>query len=164
MTDNLRLTCVVALLATAATAAVRPVSFNAPRTYPINDPNGIVTADFDGDGKSDLAVATNHSSVTILLSNGKTFSYQVNCSYQALAVGDFDGDGKLDLAVAGYNIPAVSIMLGNGDGTFQAPVRYGLLAIPVAVAVGDFNRDGKPDLAVSAGEDVSILLGSGNGT
>src|SRR5207249_8489811 len=89
-----------------------------------------------------------------------------------VAVGDFNGDGKPDLAAVGS--ANVSILLGKGDGTFQAPVSYGAGTNPVSVAVGDFNGDGKLDLAV-ANEglkamptdsrcSVSVLLGNGDGT
>src|SRR5258708_4752859 len=64
----------------------------------------------------------------------------------SVAVGDFNGDGKPDLAVAGG---VVSVLLGNGDGSFQAPVNYAAGSRPISVAVGDFNGDGKPDLAVA---------------
>src|SRR5437667_101518 len=77
------------------------------------------------------------------------------------AVGDFNGDGKLDLAVANAGSKNVSVLLGNGDGTFKAPVNFGAPG-PQSVAVGDFNGDGKLDLAVT-NAGVSILLGNGDG-
>jgi hypothetical protein len=83
----------------------------------------------------------------------------------SVAVGDFNGDGKLDLAVANNGSNNVSILLGNGDGTFQAAVDYGAGTEPWSVAVGDFNGDGKLDLVVAnEGGNVSILLGNGDGT
>ncbi|MGD0506355.1 MAG: VCBS repeat-containing protein [Terriglobales bacterium] len=85
-------------------------------------------------------------------------------SPQSVAVGDFNGDGKPDLVVA--NATNVGVLLGNGDGTFQAAVYYGAGSGPRAVAVGDFNGDGKLDLVVGnvTSGNVSVLLGKGDGT
>ena len=84
---------------------------------------------------------------------------------QSVAVGDFNGDGKADLAVANSTADNVSVLLGNGNGTFQAAVNYGAGSDPYSVAVGDFNGDGKADLAVAnCSSSVSVLLGNGNGT
>ena len=91
---------------------------------------------------------------------------------ESVAIGDFNEDGHQDLAVANEYSDAVSIHLGNGDGTFQAPLFYGAGYGPESVAVGDFNEDGHQDLAVANnGWDhpysigsVSIHLGNGDGT
>ena len=140
---------------------------------------GTAVADFNGDGKLDLAVANNDGGVSVLLGNGDgTFQPAVN--YDAgpkpswVALGDFNGDGKLDLAVSDQSGPngppgLVSILLGNGDGTFRTHVDYDAGNTPNGVAVGDFNGDGKLDLAVANGSGnvpstVSILLGNGDGT
>ena len=73
----------------------------------------------------------------------------------SVAIGDFNGDGRPDLAVANVDSNTVSVLLGNGDGTFQAAVNYGVGTKPFSVVVGDFNGDGKPDLAVTnAGSDM----------
>ncbi len=93
----------------------------------------------------------------------------------SVAVADFNGDGILDLAAVNRDDSTVSILLGNGDGTFQAQVTYATGGYtPVSVAVGDFNNDGFLDLAVvnACGVDsscmsqgtVSLLLGKGDGT
>jgi hypothetical protein len=84
----------------------------------------------------------------------------------SIALGDFNGDGKPDLAVVNSLDNNVSVLLGNGDGTFQAGVTYGVGSLPVSVAVGDFNQDGKADLAVGnqGGNSISVLLGNGDGT
>ncbi len=89
----------------------------------------------------------------------------------SVVTADFDGDGRLDLAVVNTTDNTVSILLGNGDGTFRPHVDYKTGMQPVAVAVGDFNGDGHPDLVVankgvvtSVGSDnVSILLNDGKG-
>ncbi len=88
-----------------------------------------------------------------------------------VAVGDFNRDGKLDLAVINQDQDTVAVMLGNGDGTFAAPVIHNLPpGVPMQVAVADFNNDGNPDVAVITGSvngftsQVIVLLGSGNGS
>jgi len=139
---------------------------------------GVVATDFNNDGKMDLAVVnTSNKSISVLLGNGDgTFqsavTYAAGSRPNSVTSGDFNGDGKLDLAVANSNLgppPArdsVSVLLGNGDGTFQAPVSYGAGTAPGSVTSGDFNGDGKPDLVVvnSNSNTVSVLLGNGDGT
>ncbi|HMK49662.1 MAG TPA: VCBS repeat-containing protein, partial [Thermodesulfovibrionales bacterium] len=75
-------------------------------------------------------------------------------------------DGRTDLAVANLDGDTVSILLGNGDGTFQAAIDYGAGDYPLSVRTGDFNADGRTDLAVANGgsTDISILLGNGDGS
>ena len=80
-------------------------------------------------------------------------------------MADLNGDGKPDLAVANaYNY--VTVLLGNGDGTFGAATPYGTGSYPEGIAAGDINGDGKPDLVVSAyfGVAAGVLLGNGDGT
>lgn len=150
-------------------------------------PQGIVAGDFNSDGKLDLAVTNAaDNTVSILLGNGDgTFQSHVDYATgpgpTGLVAGDFNGDGKLDLAIADSGTPwtppavqgVVSVLLGNGDGTFQTHVDYpvGLTLIPTALAVADFNGDGKADLAVSIGipdpeeiASLTVLLGNGDGT
>jgi FG-GAP-like repeat/FG-GAP repeat len=99
---------------------------------------------------------------------GPATSYPVGSVPNAVATGDFNRDGKQDLVVAneGTSSDSVSVLLGNGDGTFQPAVSYPAGANPGAIAVGDFNKDGKQDLAVvdAGSTEVSVLLGNGDGT
>jgi len=95
--------------------------------------------------------------------------YAVGPSPFSIAIGDFNGDGHPDLAVvnsaAGAN-NGLSILLGNGDGTFKAHVDYAAGLYAHSVIVGDFNRDGKLDLAIvnTTQNTLNILLGNGDGT
>src|SRR5262249_48274808 len=88
-------------------------------------------------------------------------------------IADFNGDGIPDLAVANegtgpnYTNGGLSVLFGNGDGTFQPATPYAAGGRPLSVVVGDFNRDGVPDLAVTnylPPGTVSALRGNGDGT
>ncbi len=154
-----------------------PVGYGTPDSG--TNPSAAV-GDFNGDGKLDLAFTDGNGHVDILLGNGDgTFQGAVSyptgqsCDPNSVAIcmevpaiGDFNGDGKVDLAVPDVAANTVNVLLGNGDGTFQAPVTYPVGTQPTAVAVADFNGDGKLDLAVgnNSSSTISILLGNGNGT
>jgi len=153
---------------------------------PFDAPAGaraIVTADLNLDGNLDLAIVADNPGVVgkpgltyVYLGTGLG-TFPAPNDYPAdnpnsVAVGDFNGDGALDLVVTA-GPPGVAVLLGNGDGTFQAPVTYSVGYHSVAVAVGDFNGDGHLDLAVatcnSCGTtyttgEIAILLGNGDGT
>ena len=77
-----------------------------------------------------------------------------------MTISDFNGDDTLDLAVTTYDSNTVSLLLGNGDGTFQSHVDYATATRPNISSAGDFNGDGKMDLAVVCvfGDAVTILL------
>ncbi len=135
----------------------------------------LTTGDFNGDGIPDLAVSNGNTAgqtVNVMLGNGDgTFRppqpYQVLTGPLGIASGDFNSDGALDLAVACFQPrnQGVSVLMGNGDGTFQAQQPYQVGTEPVAVAVGDFNADGAPDLAVvDFAGPVIVLLNNGDGT
>ena len=84
---------------------------------------------------------------------------------EALAAGDFRGDGHTDLVTARSGFASsVNLLLGNGDGTFQAPRSFSIVEQPRAIVAGDFRHDGRLDVAVAGVEDVVVLLGNGDGT
>jgi hypothetical protein len=143
----------------------------------------IAVADFNLDGKPDLAVVNNNGeNLTIFLGNGDgTFTqgatytpspYTPPTSILGVAVADVNLDGKPDLLLsnpAPSSTPTtseVTVMLGNGDGTFAAPISYGATTGPYSLVVADFNGDGKPDVAVAnqGTNSVSVLTGNGDGT
>ncbi|MFN7997345.1 MAG: choice-of-anchor D domain-containing protein [Bryobacteraceae bacterium] len=142
-------------------------------------PNAVVAADFNGDGIPDLAVANNFAggTVSILLATGGT-SFQAPVAYKtgdsaALAASDFNRDGKIDLAAVNLGARTLSVLLGNGDGTFAAvasPMTCGLSCAlspgPIALTAGALSGDGTIDLAVVNRDaaTVSVLQGNGNGT
>jgi hypothetical protein len=137
-------------------------------------PTSVAVGDFNGDGNQDLAITNlNSSNVEILLGDGKgNFNTAKNAPIAvgteptSVAVGDFNGDGKLDLAVANADDGTISILLGNGDGTFGGVTNFGVGIRPISIAVADFNGDGKSDIAVAnySSSTVSVLLGDGTGS
>ena len=140
----------------------------------ISNPQSVVLGDFNGDGKLDMAVVDRTTnSVSVFLGNGDgTFQAPINTSGLGIgaatymAVADFNKDNKLDLVLADQNSSHVVVLLGNGDGHFQAARSFSLNAGGgFDVAVGDFNGDGVPDIAASNGSagTVNILLGIGDG-
>jgi hypothetical protein len=92
-------------------------------------------------------------------------NYAVGNQPVAIAAGDFNGDGKVDLAVANRASKTVSILLGNGDGTFGKAAEYEIGVVPGTLVVTDFNGDGRADIVVgdAEGREMSVLLGSGAG-
>jgi hypothetical protein len=119
----------------------------------------------------DLKTAAFVAFATVLLlqaSAARAATFPVGASPQSVAVGDVNGDGNPDLVVANQSDSTVSVLLGNGDGTFQAAVPYstGSFNSPVSVALADLNGDLKLDIvtANSSTGDVSVLINNGNGT
>jgi hypothetical protein len=159
-------------------------SFQTPVNYPVGTyPSGLVIADFNGDGKPDVAVSecmvplhqtqcTPHGSVAVLLGNGdgtlqaaKTKVNSTDESARNLVAADFNGDGKIDLAVDCQGGSDVSLLFGKGDGTFGPAQNWAAGAGASYLVTGDFNHDGILDLiALNPGnQTISLLLGGKGG-
>ena len=128
-------------------------------------PLALVTGDFDGDGKDDVAVSFWFGG-SVYLSNGDgTFKdpigFETPSGGAALAAGRFDANATLDLIAVGSGM---SIYLGNGDGTFQPPVSYAVSSSASGVVTADFDGDGKADVALTADNSVDVYPGLGDGT
>ncbi|MBN2359020.1 MAG: VCBS repeat-containing protein [Deltaproteobacteria bacterium] len=139
-------------------------------------PEFIASADFDGDGDTDLVTADNGSdTASVLIGNGDAtfgppFSLTTGHEPRSIAVADFDNDGCADLAAGNGGeldaARAVSLFLGNGDGTFGAERQVNLVRSPHGLVAADFNADGRIDLATTGfwNNVVSVALGRGDGT
>jgi hypothetical protein len=147
--------------------------FSPIQAAPFNTSSALVSGDFAGNGRQDLATLVNpgfgvNGSVAVLLANGAgTFqtpqNFAVGQGPIALVTGDFNGDHKLDLAVANASSNTVSILLGNGDGTFQPAVSYAVGGSPSGLMVADLGNGHLDLVALTSNNNVSILLGDGTG-
>jgi hypothetical protein len=150
-------------------------SFQSPSYYPLSvaagrvDGYSIVVGDFNNDGKLDAAISMANNTLALLMGNGDgTFAapvYVYDGGATVLVSADFNGDGKLDIAAGGTNPkglppPATALLLGNGDGTFQAAIFPANLGNFFAEFTADLDNDGRPDLV----SGVQVALGNGDGT
>jgi hypothetical protein len=157
-------------------------SFQPRQTISLHfPPNALAVADVNGDGKPDLVVAYLNGTLSVLLGNGdgtfqnspaylKQHTYKVGKDPDSVAVADVNGDGKPDIVVTNRVSNTVTVLLGNGDGSFQdspsylAQHTFAVGLDPESVAVTDLNGDGKPDIVVGYLYGVSVLPGNGDGT
>jgi VCBS repeat protein len=154
-----------------------PGTFQAATNFTaVKNCTDIAAGDFDSDGRSDLIVVRRGDSAvgdnggaTMFLSNGDgTFRKEQTLipgkNPADVAVTDLDADHKLDLIFANQTDNTVSVLLGNGGGSVQAPIAYSIGLRPHSVKVVDVNRDGKSDVAVFRIAGADFLLGNGDGS
>lgn len=169
------LCCVLAMSGLVWAEGSERLSF-APRVsypVPLSRPECVATADFDLNGTQDLAVASEfNNAIVVLPGNGDgTFGAAIRSDLGFsqrpifIAAGDFNGDGTPDLAAANFASGTVSVLLGNGDGTFQTAVTLPT-PTPKFIGIEDFNGDTFADVAVInfSPASISIFLGNGDGT
>jgi len=132
-------------------------------------PRYLSSGDYNRDGKQDLALtlSEDENKVQILLGNGSggfssptSYALGSDSGPRDIISQDFNADGILDLAVSTYYTGSISVLLGNGNGTFGTRKVFTAGDGPLLMASGDFNRDGQPDLAVANNNssNFSILL------
>jgi hypothetical protein len=167
-----------------SSAATSVVSGGSPANLSVSflttgvNPDFVATADLNGDGFQDVAVANfTDGTVSIFLGVGDgTFNLPSTVAVGAgpafIVTGNFhqtltnDPVTNVDMIVANENANTLSVLLGNGDGTFQTPLTVATGTTPVSIAVADFNNDGISDLAVvNKGDNtIGIYFGNGDGT
>ena len=180
MPGRLRATAplLAALVFATAGAANRSAPFRPLRAIEFGSghtPSALAAADFNGDGKLDLAVASEGAEdVTIFLGDGRgqlrrAGVYASGPDPTEIAVADFDKDGHLDMAIANHGTPRVSVLLGDGRGAFRpapgSPLAVHSLPHPHTIGACDVDGDGRLDLVIDSwGENrFTLLRGDGKG-
>ncbi len=150
-------------------------SVSQPTDNPVHtNPAAVVVADFNGDGRPDVATANRASgNVAIVLADDdggfeNAVYYPVGANPAGLAAGDFNHDGLPDLAVAVAGTNSIALLLNSGRGIFSTGASIALAGAPPAVAVADFNADGLLDLATAYQTDgdayAAVAMGNIGGT
>ena len=146
--------------------------FEPPTDYAVDNPAQVAAGDVNQDGHQDLAVVSRNGNVSILLGDGtgalvNSGNFATGTTPVDVEVVDVNADGNLDLVVANESDGTVSVMSGNGTGTFAEP-RTDLSAIPFVkyLAVGDLNRDGRIDIVAAndrSTEGLVVFVNQGDG-
>ena len=169
---------VVALDAIGSAPVLQPA---VPYDSGGSSPSALTIADFNRDGVEDLVVShfgsadgSPNGTLGVLLGNGDATFRPVAVyasgatSAASVVAADINADGAPDLVVGngGPAGSAVTVLLGNGDGTFQAAVGYGPGGTVASIAIADLNDDAKPDVAVAnrSGNVIDVFTGKGDGT
>lgn len=132
--------------------------------------SAVAAADYDGDGRVDLAVVDFTRAVNVVRNLGasgfaRKVSYRTGLGSTAVTAGDFDGDGSADLAVVNAGAGTLSVLLNDGRGRFTKVGDHAVGRSALDVASGDFDDDGRLDLAVASplGRSVTVLRNVGAG-
>jgi hypothetical protein len=168
--------CCTLFLMLTISSTVFGRAFGPPKTFRAGlRPESIATADFNHDGKLDLAVVDYGNQVSILLGNGdgtfqpaKKYAVGQGSFLIDIGVGDFNEDGNIDIvatvSLVGNNGGSIALLLGKGDGTFRRAQYINTGNSPLSIAVADLNGDHHLDLWVGGNGGSSVLLGKGDGT
>jgi hypothetical protein len=149
------------------------LAFNAPITfsvYPDNNPRVIAVADFDGDGKPDVATPNyvfRNISSNATPAFGTGFQFHTEPGSMYMKAGDIDGDGKVDLVISNYSRGKMYIFRNTsvlGNISFAPGLEYAVGANPEGLDIGDLDGDGKPDIAITAWTDNMLAIFPNNST